>query len=39
MRTKNPSIAHPTMSEDILFAMVILCTASSVLLSLGSFLL
>lgn len=37
MKTRNQCITRGTTSEDILFAIVILCTASSLLLSLGSF--
>lgn len=37
MKATNPGIAQLTTYEDILFAIVILCTASSLLLALGSF--
>ena len=37
MNTRNPRIAFNSTSEDILFAVLILCTASTLLLSLGSF--
>lgn len=36
MKTRNQCITPRTTSEDILFAIVILCIASSLLLSLGS---